>query len=350
MDRLRNLRRQLVKQQDKIIQSMNVHKSLVSALWRLPTEVLSQIFVHCLPATDYLWARTGQAPLLLTRICRRWREVAVGTASLWCRLRVPFHYKDWRRKAFCYDLWLKRSRGYPLSLKVMCFESDTTSLRSLLQPYVNHIRSLDITLSNTNPELVLKDLPALRELTVQWTSHHNISAVAQTISRPPITLRSLKVIGTSFVLEDLSPFIPLWAHLTNVGIAVDHPNTFLRLLHLCPNLSSLMFGIALDHTQALEPLTHTKLQSLRIAYTRRLTNSLPDLFNALSLPNLRVLEARDAIWPHQEFKGLLARSNCPLRSLIFGAGVTTDEQRAEYIALIPSLEVRVDSKPRFDLG
>jgi hypothetical protein len=66
--------------------------------------------------------------------------------------------------------------------------------------------------------------------------------------------------------------------------------------------------------------------------------------NALLLPNLRVLEAINVTpWPHNEFKAFLARSRCPLEALIFGAGMTIKNyQRAEYITLIPSLEVVVD--------
>jgi hypothetical protein len=78
----------------------------------------------------------------------------------------------------------------------------------------------------------------------------------------------------------------------------------------------------------------------------RMGNLFPDLFNALTLPNLRVLEARYIRpWPHEELKTFLARSSCPLESLILGTGVTTtDEQRGEYINLIPLLDVVVDHR------
>ncbi|KAG1863827.1 hypothetical protein F4604DRAFT_1031306 [Suillus subluteus] len=80
IDSINHIHQQLVAKKDKIAQSMNSHKRLVSALWRLPAEVLSQIFAHCLPighhlspaskavpmlwicpvcGTDYLWAKTG---------------------------------------------------------------------------------------------------------------------------------------------------------------------------------------------------------------------------------------------------------------------------------------------------
>ncbi|KAG1731773.1 hypothetical protein EDB19DRAFT_1318871 [Suillus lakei] len=108
MDSIKHIHQQLVAKKDKIItQSMNLHKRLVSALWRLPTEVLSQIFVYCLPDDHHLLPAPHLAPMLLTGICRRWRVVAMGTPSLWSRLSVS---EDAQQAAFCYDSWLKRSR------------------------------------------------------------------------------------------------------------------------------------------------------------------------------------------------------------------------------------------------
>ncbi|KAG1747914.1 uncharacterized protein EDB91DRAFT_1021820, partial [Suillus paluster] len=89
---------------------------LLSALWRFPTEVLSQIFVHCLPETSHFSPAPKLAPVLLTRICRRWRDVAVAMPSLWHRLELKDDHRNWQQQAFCYDLWLKRSQEHPLSL------------------------------------------------------------------------------------------------------------------------------------------------------------------------------------------------------------------------------------------
>ncbi|KAG2089430.1 uncharacterized protein F5147DRAFT_587113 [Suillus discolor] len=120
MDSIKNHHQQVVEKKGKIMQSMNLHKGLLSALWRFPTEVLSQIFNHCLPETTFSLSPLSfrvKAPILLTRICQRWREVAVGTPDLWCRLYVEAN-GSWEQAAFCYDLWLKRSRGRPLSLEL----------------------------------------------------------------------------------------------------------------------------------------------------------------------------------------------------------------------------------------
>ncbi|KAG2062199.1 hypothetical protein BDR06DRAFT_34577 [Suillus hirtellus] len=95
----------------------------------------------------------------------------------------------------------------------------------------------------------------------------------------------------------------------------------------------------------MESFTHTKLQSSCIMlHDLLLARPLSDLFSALSLPSLRVLEARRnshiyASWHHESMQAFLARSMCPLETLtIDGRAVITDVQRAEYVSLIPSLE------------
>ncbi|KAG1727809.1 hypothetical protein EDB19DRAFT_1748873 [Suillus lakei] len=344
MDMIKCLHQKLVEKQTKITQSMILHKGVVSALWRLPTEVLSQIFYHCLPEFGHLSPPSGlKAPMLLTGICRRWREVAVNMSSLWCGLFVRVDGRDWQRAASCCDSWLKQSRGRPLSLRLQCrANDDSTKLQILLQPYINHITSLFIQFPSASDapqsEHLLKDLPALRQLTIAAADE---IAIARSISRLPNTLRGLRVLGTVFDVEHLFPPSPVWAHLTDVEIAIRGP--FLLLLQLCPNLASLTVhsaflppSLLFGGMGALEPFTHTKLQSLRIPQVID-RNELSGVFEALSLPNLRVLEVCDVgAWPHNEFKAFLARSNCPLRHLIL---TTTDEQRAEYMALIPSLTI-----------
>lgn len=319
-----------------ITKSMDSNRGLVSALWRFPSELLSLIFAHCLPETEHFLPSSKLAPMLLTRICRRWREVATGMSSLWSRVIVDIDSEDWQRTAFCYNVWLERSRDRPLSLALKCFKDNTTYLRSLLEFHTNQISSLHIILfvNAFTAELLLNDLPVLQELTITapdplWCT----PSFAQSISRLPSTLRRLIVAGpAAFDFDRIVSCNPVWAHLTHVEIAICQPNLILQLLQLGPNLTSLEVGLSFYDgvSLAFEPFAHKN----------------PDLFNALTLPNLRLLEARYIRpWPHEELKTFLARSSCPLESLIFGTGVaTTDEQRGEYVILVPFLDVVVDPK------
>ncbi|KAG1750543.1 uncharacterized protein EDB91DRAFT_1217229 [Suillus paluster] len=113
---MNSIDQQLVEKKERIAKSMNLHQGLVSPLWRLPTEILAQIFHHCLPDFRH-WERdypsphpTRSAPILLTRICRRWRDVVVGMPSFWCNLYLSKRRK-WEQAAFCYTSWLERTQG-----------------------------------------------------------------------------------------------------------------------------------------------------------------------------------------------------------------------------------------------
>ncbi|KAI9459606.1 hypothetical protein HD554DRAFT_1996563, partial [Boletus coccyginus] len=48
-----------------------------------PVELLAHVFIECLPPETYLKPDIDSAPLLLTRVCRRWRDVALRTTQLW---------------------------------------------------------------------------------------------------------------------------------------------------------------------------------------------------------------------------------------------------------------------------
>ncbi|KAG1771504.1 hypothetical protein EDD22DRAFT_947940 [Suillus occidentalis] len=162
-------------------------------------------------------------------------------------------------------------------------------------------------------------------------------------------MRKFRVAGPSvFDFDHIVSCNPVWAHLTHVEIAICQPSLIHQLLQLGPNLTSLEIGLGFYDEVPLtyEPFAHTNLQTLCISNACPMQMGTPDLFNALTLPNLRVLEARYVRpWPHEELKTFLARSSCPLESLIFGNGVTTtDEQREEYITLIPFLDIVVNHR------
>ncbi|KAG2028237.1 hypothetical protein BDR03DRAFT_833348, partial [Suillus americanus] len=67
----------------KIAESANLDKGLGSAIGRLPAKVLSNIFDYHLIDSDHLSRGSDPSPMQLARVCRRWRDVAVGMAELW---------------------------------------------------------------------------------------------------------------------------------------------------------------------------------------------------------------------------------------------------------------------------
>ncbi|KAG2087522.1 uncharacterized protein F5147DRAFT_727710 [Suillus discolor] len=345
---------QLVQEMAKIMQSIGPPKGSSSPIGRLPTEILAQIFLYCIPE-DANWTPVPDlAPMQLTAVCRRWREIAVNMPNLWRRLRLEMGHGDWQQRAFCYNSYLKRSRGRQLSLTLECDNNNWTELRSLLQPYVDQISSLHVGLFSgaSSFPLVAADFGGLEELAIYTDSFGPAPALEHiwdSITHLPPNMRSLRLLDVWLefhVLTRLNP--PSWAGLTNLEILVVGLVSLPCLLRLCPNLSSLtMIGVFMVAIETSGQLEHTKLQSLRLSGNLPVNTvlfGLLGLFDDVTLPNLRLVEVSDiGRWAHKEFKALITRSQCPLESLIFGGGVTTTAQQlAEYVTLFPSLKLVLD--------
>ncbi|KAF8999082.1 hypothetical protein BDQ17DRAFT_1216710, partial [Cyathus striatus] len=61
---------------------------LIAPYKRLPLEILSLIFSACVVKPLFLPASTSQAPLLLCRVSRRWRQLSLSMHQLWCDVAV----------------------------------------------------------------------------------------------------------------------------------------------------------------------------------------------------------------------------------------------------------------------
>ncbi|THU96893.1 hypothetical protein K435DRAFT_663697, partial [Dendrothele bispora CBS 962.96] len=62
---------------------VDTHRASLAPARTVPDDVLSEIFMHCLPETYNATRSLSEAPLLLGQVCRRWREVSLSTPRLW---------------------------------------------------------------------------------------------------------------------------------------------------------------------------------------------------------------------------------------------------------------------------
>jgi len=70
----------LVKEQAAVQRCFEEHKALLSPIRRLPAELLSTIFMPCLPED---WSCNAlEAPMLLSQICGHWRAIAIANPAL----------------------------------------------------------------------------------------------------------------------------------------------------------------------------------------------------------------------------------------------------------------------------
>ncbi|KAF7293974.1 F-box domain-containing protein [Mycena kentingensis (nom. inval.)] len=117
----------------RVAGTIDAHTALLSPVRRLPPELLQEIFVACL-SEDNTTMTASQAPLLLTRICSSWRNLAQATPRLWSTIHIValtnqtydsthLYVAQKREERMVHLLevaqcWLARSGDYPLSITV----------------------------------------------------------------------------------------------------------------------------------------------------------------------------------------------------------------------------------------
>ncbi|KAF5393488.1 hypothetical protein D9757_000469 [Collybiopsis confluens] len=139
ISRLKKVIENLAKERTTVHRYIRSHKALLSSMRRLPAEVLTEIFLHCLPADRNPVRSTREAPLLLTGVCRRWREVALHSPSLWNSIHIFIpevsnlpkeeRKRIFEMRAFGWETWLKRSGALPVSISLhVNFDDNPMSL------------------------------------------------------------------------------------------------------------------------------------------------------------------------------------------------------------------------------
>ncbi|TDL27929.1 hypothetical protein BD410DRAFT_712743, partial [Rickenella mellea] len=84
---------------DKLHDDVLAHKALLTPARGLLPELVSEVFIHsvnCItgpsresdPFNRFAIPSVNEAPLVLGRICRRWRKIALSTPSLWSTISI----------------------------------------------------------------------------------------------------------------------------------------------------------------------------------------------------------------------------------------------------------------------
>ncbi|KAJ7756267.1 hypothetical protein B0H16DRAFT_1214680, partial [Mycena metata] len=88
----------------------------------LPPEIMAEIFVNFLPPYPQFPPLAGLlSPLLLCRICQRWRAIALSTPALWRAIRLADESDEEAVHGHQFEVmttWLARSGRCPLSLSL----------------------------------------------------------------------------------------------------------------------------------------------------------------------------------------------------------------------------------------
>ena len=101
-------------QLDHAHQFVHAHKGVLSAIRRIPPELLQEIFIHI--TVPWTYSRWNTIPWALSQVCRLWRSTALSVSSMWSRLpTIYLHKKIPNSYAAQIRELLVRSRDAPIS-------------------------------------------------------------------------------------------------------------------------------------------------------------------------------------------------------------------------------------------
>lgn len=337
----------------RLRQSLIHHESLIAPIRRLPTEILSEIFLALPRDPDIHPFAIWNSPVLLTRVCSRWRDVAISTPQLWDTVDLsvddrsvrPFTMEFWQT-------WLSRSGACPLKLKVH-FKSfrpidfHYRAVAKLFSSYSHrwwHIHIVaPITTKPVFPVHGPLGFPMLEELILTSTSNSSpvLLPILEVIAPCPQAVSMFFPCGM-----DARPQLP-WAQLRFYSGEHASLNDCLATLILCPNLTVCKL-VSNRNSRAsanapARPLILFKLQTLEIQINDpRLCRSLLDSLTCSALIRLRIrsLCRKLSVVP-RDVLPFISRSSCVLCCLSFHNISLEDPDLITVLKELPLL-VRLD--------
>ncbi|KAK7063509.1 F-box domain-containing protein [Favolaschia claudopus] len=272
--------------------------SIVYPILTLPVEITSEIFMQYLdavfagqvgpPRVELRKARTS-GPLVLSRVCRAWRSIAINTPLLWCRVFAGSPHgrsRDWRKLLEC---WLPRAGNQPLYLRLADFDPHFTALHfPTIAPYSSQWRAFECCISTPvtfRINTIRGRLPLLRELSVKWKELDSVDVEFSTIDAFSVAPELRKV-----VIYNLPPkWIPLpLAQLTHLTLYGQTIADAIEVLHQCPGLEELSIDLDDEADEDRRaPVIHSRIHKLCLSNECAAT---PEILPYITLPNLHSLE------------------------------------------------------------
>ncbi|KAJ6485309.1 hypothetical protein C8R47DRAFT_536312 [Mycena vitilis] len=213
----------------------------------LPSEVISEIFVHFLPPYPNCPPLKGnESPTCITHICHKWREIALATPLLW--RAIPTSVFFFQRRRHIVDVWVKRSRCCPLSIQIQNFNQQRNhgyipELRSMLAAHHTRLEYLELFQVALDLVPVNEPMPLLLHLDLNLVPTNEFLIFA-----PVPRLRSVVLNGAAALCVTLP-----WVQLTSLALHNISPNCFVPILLQTVNLIHCELGVSSSTANATFP-------------------------------------------------------------------------------------------------
>ncbi|KAJ7704520.1 hypothetical protein B0H17DRAFT_13181 [Mycena rosella] len=318
----------------------------------LPTEIVSEIFVHFLPVYPHRSSLLGpSSPALLAQICRKWRDIALSTPALWRAVKVFLNKKRRLEQQLCLlERFLERSGSCRLSIELRFRRSNedpATRELPFLQTLARHCARWEhLTLHTfwtSSLSSIEGPLPLLRCFQIGVYSHAQNSSTSAFFMAPLLSRVHMRSYRDSFF-----SILP-WSQLTVLTVEWIAGHQFMDVLSCAVNLVFCQFGFYdLGIEQQPRDVALPSLETLMLSESLPSNPRLRGL-ELLTLPALRRLQVAEPFLqpdPTATLVSLVSRSQCNLQELCIS---NSHLPRDMYRTALPSV-ASVIFEGKLDLG
>ncbi|KAF9034467.1 hypothetical protein BDZ89DRAFT_1158017 [Hymenopellis radicata] len=353
---------------DTIQRHLEMHKSALAPIGRLPPDVLLEIFWFCMPDPNEDATHTScdarGLRWVLSHVCSFWRHIVLTCPSLWSTVVIqpPFG----KHAVPTLERHLHLSGTLPLHVAVMLSGSDTTydvSIRRLISKHSRRWRLLDMRMPKIRVETIFSEigrgaLPLLEEVSLEC----DVSPLLESgLQLDPVQATLVVLLGhgpkhthRTWFLD--SPLLRRVCLLVCPGSGISmHPNvTHYSAIHFhSDGLESILERdqlvelnmIDLDPIHlSIPPITHQNIQNLRTPAVSLENLDMPQLVElTIDDEDLTPMLDSPIATAHTDYLiAFLDRSQCKLRNLhIYDLSITTDKRLLTDV--LPSLAVTIRS-------
>ena len=338
----------------------NINERHDPFIHHLPIELISQIFISCLPerALDQdacrislLWdpldCRYIQPfNIVLGAISRAWRRIAWSTPGLWSILPIRLHRFDSQAYKDLVLEWFRRSGHTPLDVAIaygmnFCIPPTLTEENlDLWRPLIdiaNGCSSRWRTIKIKAPQRMLRYITGDGEDTCVPQSLEVFSiSEGPWRSADPFSLTNSKPAPSQLVLRAM-PLRSIdidWSNLTTVKFASFRVNEWMALLHWSPRLTTCeVRDLSPGEEEGLppaRPIHHYGIRDLNVSWEDK--EAAEQFLCLLTLPSLVSLSCDSVPNSVADISKFLERSACNLETLSFWS-----DEVGKILALAPHL-------------
>ena len=359
---------QLIKEREALKVYVDEHAAFLTPARRMPDEIWSEIFLHCLPTTDVI--RNGQrsrasdqdpmeltsfgpgvAPALLLRVCRDWAFIALSSPRLWSLidLGASSHYLITDLTPVLIQTWLTRSQQAPLTVMLSNYPYSISSFENaparavLAQSHRWRVANMQLWHASMDVFLSLRNnLPELEELQLQFQGVTDSHLPGLDIFGDAPKLRRVTIHG-----PPQYPFAEIklpWAQLTHFSLKELDGRSIHDLssvLQLAPDLLEVEWTLSQPPQLQINPseiVQHPRLRDLSVFMWSDPGSS----FDCLDLPSLRRLSYRTsrlstAKWSWSKSEAFIVRNGQALQSFQLDATAVKGSELVACLGAMPAL-------------